>query len=97
MAYGRRSSSRSRSGGYSRGRSTARAPARRSYSSARRASPRRAATRRTTGRATGGRAQTVRIVIEGLPGSPAARQNPFARTMGLVPAVEQRSPRKAKL
>lgn len=90
MAYRRKSASR-------------RAPARSGYG--RRAKPVRAASarrapsrRRATGRAsTGGRAQTVRIVVEGLPASPVARRNPFERALGLTPQVDTKAPRKAKL
>lgn len=35
--------------------------------------------------------------MEGLPASNVSRPNPFARTMGLVPAVDMGRPRKAKL
>lgn len=68
---------------------------RRSYSAAptrRRAVSRRAAPRTARGRSQ----QTVRIVLEGLPGSPVARRNPFERVLG-APQVPAGRPGKAKM
>lgn len=94
MAYRRRNTSRRGSGGYSRGRSTARRSTGRTYSTARRSAPRRSTGRRASGRSSG--TQTVRIVLEGMPASPVARRNPFESVLG-APQVEGRGPRKAKL
>lgn len=97
MAYTRSSRGRRSAG---RGGYRTRAPARsRGGYVARRAPARRSTGRRSAGtRTRAGRAvQTVRIVMEGLPASNVSRPNPFARTMGLVPAVDMGRPRKAKL
>lgn len=83
-----------------------RAPARRSYSSRGgrsyaprgRATARRSSARRTTARGssrrTSGRQQTVRVVLEMAGAAPAARPNPFG---SLIPGVQTKAPRKAKL
>lgn len=91
MAYRRTTTARRTTRRVSRRASYSAAPRRRAASTARRRAP----ARSNTGRS--GRAQTVRIVVEGLPASPVARRNPFERVMGLTPQVEQRSPKKAKL
>ena len=96
MAYRRstRSSGRGRSSGY---RSTAGRSRGRSYSAAPRS--RRGSTARGRTRASAGRAQTIRIVVEQPGASAIARPVPavIGQAMGLVPGVEGRPARRAKL